>query len=190
MEDDRDWTGSPDPGDEEIEGDNLLGSEDLSQFLESLDEESGSGAQPQVVNGEAIGEAPLTQEPVPAHSLNQQEELLTKTIPIPTGEERHDKAPDSDNVGEALTNQNAIESDCQIVHNFVVNRVPLSVAMNVGTLNMSIKKLDELRVGDTIELNGGEAGGVTLVANGCEIGVGTLVSVNEQLAVQIISIGM
>ena len=190
MEDDLDWMGSLDSGDEGIQGDNLQVSEGLSQLQEGLVEEKGLGAQSHIFDSEDIGEAPLMQELVPTHNLNQTEEYFKKNIPIPTSVVRHDKPPVLDNIGKTLTNKIEVESERQAVQIFDVNRVPISVAMNVGILNMSKNKLDELRVDDTIELGGSETGVVTLVANGCEIGVGRLVSVNEQLAVQIISIGI
>lgn len=67
--------------------------------------------------------------------------------------------------------------------------IPLSVIVEVGRIEMSIKTIMELQPGNMLELNVRPENGVDLVVNGKRIGKGELLKLGESLGVRILDIG-
>lgn len=68
---------------------------------------------------------------------------------------------------------------------FEVDTIPLSVAVQIGTLRFSVKELSALQPGNILDLSVRPEDGVSLVANGAMFAKGTLVLVGDNLGVQI-----
>lgn len=69
-----------------------------------------------------------------------------------------------------------------------IEEIPLSVVVEVGRLQMSVKKMLELQPGNLLELNVHPENGVDLVVNGRRIAKGELVKLGEALGVRILDI--
>lgn len=67
--------------------------------------------------------------------------------------------------------------------------IPLSIVVEVGRLQMSVKAILELQPGNLLELNVHPENGVDLVVNGKRIAKGELVKLGETLGVRILDIG-
>lgn len=70
-----------------------------------------------------------------------------------------------------------------------IEEIPLSVVIEVGRLQMSVKKILELQPGNLLELDLHPENGVDLVVNGKRIAKGELVKLGEALGVRILDIG-
>jgi flagellar motor switch protein FliN/FliY len=66
--------------------------------------------------------------------------------------------------------------------------IPLNVIVEVGRLQMSIKKLLELQPGNMLELDIHPEAGVDLVVNGKRIARGELLRVGEVLGIRIVEL--
>lgn len=69
-----------------------------------------------------------------------------------------------------------------------VEEIPLSVVVEVGRLQMSVKKLMELQPGNMLELDIHPESGVDLVVNGKRIAKGELLRIGEALGVRILEL--
>lgn len=69
-----------------------------------------------------------------------------------------------------------------------IENIPLSVIVEVGRLQMSVKKILELQPGNLLELDVHPENGVDLVVNGKRIAKGELVKLGEALGVRILDI--
>lgn len=69
------------------------------------------------------------------------------------------------------------------------DEIPLSVIIEVGRIEMSIKTIMELQPGNMLELNVRPENGVDLVVNGKRIGKGELLKLGESLGVRVLDIG-
>jgi flagellar motor switch protein FliN/FliY len=67
-----------------------------------------------------------------------------------------------------------------------IEEIPLNIVVEVGRLQMSIKKLLELQPGNILDLNIHPEAGVDLVLNGKRIAKGELLRIGEALGVRII----
>lgn len=67
--------------------------------------------------------------------------------------------------------------------------IPLSIVVEVGRLQMSIRKVMELQPGNMLELNIHPENGVDLVVNGKRIAKGELLLIGETLGVRVLEIG-
>ena len=70
-----------------------------------------------------------------------------------------------------------------------IDEVPLSVVIEVGRMQMSVKKMLELQPGNLLELDVHPENGVDLVVNGKRIAKGELIKLGEALGVRILDIG-
>lgn len=70
-----------------------------------------------------------------------------------------------------------------------IDEIPLSVVVEVGRIQMSVKKILELQPGNILELNLHPENGVDLVVNGNRIAKGELIKLGEALGVRILDIG-
>jgi len=69
-----------------------------------------------------------------------------------------------------------------------IDEIPLSVIIEIGRLQMSVKKILELQPGNLLELDVHPENGVDLVVNGKRIAKGELVRLGEALGVRILDI--
>lgn len=69
-----------------------------------------------------------------------------------------------------------------------IEEIPLSVVVEVGRLQMSVKKMLELQPGNLLELDIHPENGVDLVVNGKRIAKGELVKLGEALGVRILDV--
>lgn len=70
-----------------------------------------------------------------------------------------------------------------------IDEVPLSVVIEVGRMQMSVKKMMELQPGNMLELDVHPENGVDLVVNGKRIAKGELIKLGEALGIRILDIG-
>lgn len=70
-----------------------------------------------------------------------------------------------------------------------IEEVPLSIVIEVGRLEMSVKKILELQPGNLLELDVHPENGVDLIVNGKRLAKGELVKLGEALGVRILDIG-
>ncbi len=69
-----------------------------------------------------------------------------------------------------------------------IDEIPLSIVVEVGRLQMSVKKMLELQPGNLLELDIHPENGVDLVVNGKRIAKGELIRLGEALGVRILDI--
>ncbi|KIC71656.1 putative flagellar motor switch protein [Neochlamydia sp. TUME1] len=69
-----------------------------------------------------------------------------------------------------------------------IDEIPLSIIIEVGRLQMSVKKMLELQPGNLLELDVHPENGVDLVVNGRRIAKGELIRLGEALGVRILDI--
>lgn len=70
-----------------------------------------------------------------------------------------------------------------------IEEIPLSIVVEIGRLQMSVKKILELQPGNLLELDVHPENGVDLVVNGKRVAKGELVRLGEALGVRILDIG-
>lgn len=68
--------------------------------------------------------------------------------------------------------------------------MPIKLEMVIGVMEVRRSSLDLLGIGDVVVIGSDGNSKVSIVSNGKEIGSGGLIQLNDQLAVQITSVGM
>lgn len=117
--------------------------------------------------------------------------MNTNKAPEPTqdGEHEEEGAQEGVQEGEVEQGAQAAAPEEQPKSEFSIGEIPLSLVVEVGRLNISIKKLLELQPGNVLDLNVHPENGVDLVANGKCIAKGELLQIGETLGVRILDIG-
>lgn len=89
-------------------------------------------------------------------------------------------------VAEATAPAGAIKTPTAEKKPFSPMDIPLSISVEVGRLQMSVKKLMELEPGNLLELDVKPENSVDLIVNGKLIGTGELLKIGETLGVRIL----
>lgn len=69
-----------------------------------------------------------------------------------------------------------------------VDDIPLTISIEVGRLEMTVKKLSDLQPGNLLELDPNPENDVDLVINGSRVGRGELLRIGENLAVRVLEL--
>jgi flagellar motor switch protein FliN len=106
-----------------------------------------------------------------------------------------ESAAENDSIAEASASEEAAaeeeeptEETIPAEPTFKIDEIPLSVIIEVGRLQMSVKKMMDLQPGNLLELDVHPENGVDLVVNGKRIAKGELVKLGEALGVRILDI--
>lgn len=100
------------------------------------------------------------------------------------GSEEHSEVHEEVEAEQPVSSNEAPPADNRLN----IEEVPLSVIVEVGRLQMSIKKIMELQPGNMLELDIHPENGVDLVVNGTRIAKGELIKLGEALGVRILDI--
>lgn len=136
-------------------------------------------------------EETFEEESIIEETSEEETELPTEEVAEETGENQlTEEAP----VEAAPTEEKAIEKSIHPVSSkkqtpVKKEKLPISIRIEVGRIEMPVKQLLDLKPGNLLELDVTPEEGVNLVVNGKLVGKGELLQVGETLGVRVLDLG-